>query len=145
MFFILDIFCPFNPLPPSNDSKSQNFRKKWKKCLEISSLYTSVPKLMIIGYTALEIWCMMNVIVFHFGQFFATPLPPPPPPLPLKQRKKWKFQKKWKKHLKISSFYTILPNLMIICYTVLEIWCMDIILFHLELFLPFYCDVGSFL
>ena len=94
MFFILDIFCPFNPLPPSNDLKSQNFRKKWKKCLEISSLYTSVPKLMIIGYTALEIWCMMNVIVFHFGQFFATRLPPPSPPL---TAQKMKISKKMKK------------------------------------------------
>ena len=44
--------------------------------LEILSIYTSVPKLMIIGYTVLEIWCMMDVIVvFHFGQFFA--LSPP--------------------------------------------------------------------
>ena len=41
----------------------------------MSSFYSSVPILMIIGYTVLEIWCVMDVIVLHFGQLFA--LPPP--------------------------------------------------------------------
>ena len=35
---------------------------------------------MIICYTGPEIWCVMHVIIFHFGSFFA--LLPPPPPLP---------------------------------------------------------------
>ena len=36
----------------------------------------------------------------------------------------WKIKilKKWKKHLEISSFYTSAPKIMIICYTVPEIW-----------------------
>ena len=55
---------------------NQNF-EKMKKHLEISSFYTSVPKLMIICHTAPEIWYITNVIcIFHFGLFFAlTPTP----------------------------------------------------------------------
>ena len=53
-----------------NNPKNENI-EKMKKHLEISSFYTCVPKLMIIGYTILEIWQVTNVIVvFHFGQFF---------------------------------------------------------------------------
>ena len=54
---------------PSNSPKNlkKNEKKKW---LEISSLYTSAPKLIIICYTVPEIWCMMDVIViFRFGLF----------------------------------------------------------------------------
>ena len=52
--------------------------KNWKKCLEISSFYTSVPKIIIIFYTVPEKWHVMGVIfIFHFGLFFA--LPPPHP------------------------------------------------------------------
>ena len=64
--------------------------KKWKKRPEMSSFYTSAPKIMIICYIVPEIWHVMDVIViFHFGQFFALT---PPPPLPTAQ-KKWKVQK----------------------------------------------------
>ena len=35
---------------------------------------------------------------------------------------KIKFYKKWRKGLEISSFYTIAPKTMIICYTVPKIW-----------------------
>ena len=38
--------------PPPNNPKNEN-TQKWKKCLEISSFYTSVPQIMIIGYIAL--------------------------------------------------------------------------------------------
>ena len=48
---ILGIFCPFNPLT----TPKIKILKKWKKCLEISSFYTSVPKMMIICYTLPEI------------------------------------------------------------------------------------------
>ena len=63
LFFIL--------LPP-NSRKNENLKKDdEKKCLEIS-FYTSVPKIMIICYTVLEIWHVTDVIVvFHFGPFFA--------------------------------------------------------------------------
>ena len=44
--------------------------------------------------------------------------------------------KKWKKHLEISSFYLSAPKIMIICYTVPEIWCETdvIVIFHFGLF-----------
>ena len=49
---------------------------------------------------------------------------------------KIKILKKWKKHLEILSFYTSVPKIMIICYTVPEIWCMTdaIVIFHFRLF-----------
>ena len=68
-FVILDHFLCFYPLTPSN-----SLRKKRKKCLEIS-FYTSVSKIMIICYTVPEIWHVTDVIIFHFGLFFAL-LPP---------------------------------------------------------------------
>ena len=40
---------------------------------------------MIICYTVPDIWRVTDVIIFHFGLFFAL--------LPLQQPKKWKFQK----------------------------------------------------
>ena len=44
--------------------------------MEIPSCYTIVPKIMIIGYTVLEIWRVTDVIViFHF-ELFLTLLPP---------------------------------------------------------------------
>ena len=54
LFFILGFYLPFYP---SNRSKNQNF-KKWKKCLEISSLYTHVPKIMIrcIQFLRYGVW-----------------------------------------------------------------------------------------
>ena len=81
--------------------------KKLKKRPEISSFYTSVPKIMIIGYSVPEMWRVADVIVvFHFGQFFAL-FPPKPP-----KKKKTKKKKK-KKRLEISSFYTCVPKTMI--------------------------------
>ena len=74
---------------------------------------------------------MTDVIVtFHFGLFFAL--------LPSQQPKKSKFQKKKKmeKRLEISSFYTNVTKIMIIYYTVPEIWRVtDVIaIFHFGLF-----------
>ena len=41
-----------------------------------------------------------------------------------------------KKRLEISSFYISVPKIVIICYTVPEIWCLTdvIVIFHFELF-----------
>ena len=86
--------------------------KKWKKYLEISSLYTSVPKIIIICYSVLEIWRMIDVIIFHFGLFFA-----------LLTAQKIKILNKWKKHLEMSSFYICVPKIMIRWCMVPEIWC----------------------
>ena len=61
------IFCPFTPLT----AQKIKILKKWKKCLEISSFYKSVPKIMIICYTVPEIWCVTDVIISNFQPFFA--------------------------------------------------------------------------
>ena len=85
-FVIMGHILPFD----SPNWKNQNFEKKFQfisqehlynrnihfTSLEISSFYASAPRLMIIGYTVLEIWCVADVtVVFHFGQFFAILLP----------------------------------------------------------------------
>ena len=53
---------------------------------------------------------------------------------------KTKIKKKRRKLLEISSFYNGVPKIMIICYTVPEIWWVTdvIVIFHFGLFLPFY-------
>ena len=57
-FVILGIFLPFY----SPNTLKMNI-SKMRKALEISSFYTGVPKTMIICYTVLEIWHMLDVIV----------------------------------------------------------------------------------
>ena len=60
------IFCPFTPIT----AWKMKISNKKKKILEISSFNTSVPKIMIICYTAPEIWHIADIIViFHFGLF----------------------------------------------------------------------------
>ena len=67
------IFCPFAPPPPLLPlrPKKWKYHKIWKKHLEISSFYRSIPKIMITGSTVPEIWCVPDVIIFHFELFFA--------------------------------------------------------------------------
>ena len=61
------IFCIFTLLT----ARKIKILIKWKKFLEISSFYICVPKIMIICYTIPEIWCVTDVIIFHFVSFFA--------------------------------------------------------------------------
>ena len=42
-----------------------------KKCLETSSFYTSVTKIMMC-YAVSEMWHVTDVIIFHFRVFFAS-------------------------------------------------------------------------
>ena len=66
------IFCTFTPLK----TRKIKILKNWKKHLEISSFYKSVPKIMIICYTVPWIWHVTDLIVIlHFGLFLAL-LPP---------------------------------------------------------------------
>ena len=62
---------------------------------------------MIICYTVPEIWCVTDVIIFHFGPF-------DPPKNPKNQNLK----NEKKKCLEMSSFYISVPKMMMICYTV---------------------------
>ena len=67
-FSFWTFFCIFTTITAPKIKIS----KKWKKVLEMSWFYTSVPKIVIIWYVVSEIWCMTNVIViFHFELFFA--------------------------------------------------------------------------
>ena len=123
-FVILGHFLSF--YPPTS-LKNENFKKMKKKHLDISSFYTSIPKIMIICYTIHEIWHVTDVIViFHFGLYFSL--------YPSNSLKNENFKKR--KNLVISSFYTSVPKIMIIGFTVSEIWyVMDVIVtFHFGLF-----------
>ena len=119
LLLILSYFLPFYP---HNSPKNENF-EKMKKCLEMSSFYICVPKIIIRWCMVPEIWCVTDVIISHFGLFF-----------------KIKILKKWKKRLEISSFYIRVPKIMIRWCTVPEIWCVtDVtVISHFGLFLPFY-------
>ena len=83
---------------------------------------------MIIGYTIANIWCVPDVIIFDFELFFyySTPL----------TAQKMKISKKMKKLLEISSFCTNVAKIMIIGFTVSEIWWITdvIVIFHFGLF-----------
>ena len=84
------IFYPFTSLT----AQKIKILKKWKKHLEISSFYTSVPKIMIICCTVPEIWCMTDVIIIYLGLFFVL-LPPWQP----KKSNFWKNERKtWRYH-----------------------------------------------
>ena len=61
------IFCSFTPLT----ARKIKILKKWKKHLDISSFYICVPKTMIRWCMVPEIQCVTDVIIFHFGPFFA--------------------------------------------------------------------------
>ena len=77
---IMGHFLPFYP-PPLKTDKIR-ILKKWKKFLQISSFYTSVPKTTIIWSTVPEIQSETEffVILGHF-----LPSYPPPPPTPNNQ------------------------------------------------------------
>ena len=55
-----------------HDACKIKISRKGTKRLQISSFYTSVPKIITICYTVPEIWCMTHAIfIFHFVLFFA--------------------------------------------------------------------------
>ena len=60
------IFCPFTSL---TTQKIKIF-KKWKKLLELLSLYTGVPKMTIIWCMVPEIWSKMDRIFLPFSTAF---------------------------------------------------------------------------
>ena len=87
--------------------KSEFWKNEKNKLLETSSFYTCVPKTTHMRYSS---WDPKN--------------------------EKMKISEKLKKLLKIPSFYTIVPKIMIIGYTVSEIWHVTdkIVIFHFGLF-----------
>ena len=102
---------------------------KWKKRPgDIIPMCTTNENHMMYGS-----WDMESTTqnFFSFWTIFCpfTPLTP----------QKIKILKKWKKRLKISSFYSCVPKIIIICVTVREIWRVTnvIFIFHFGLFFAF--------
>ena len=154
-FVILGYFLPFYPL-----TQKIKFLKKWKKLLGILSFYPWVPQIKIICMVP-EISSTTDIIFCHLGpvfltknldhrlycswdivhdgcnyfSFWATSFP-----FTSLIAQKMKISEKWKKYLEKSLFYTSAPKLMIIGYTILEIWQVTsvIFVFHFGLLLPFY-------
>ena len=118
LFFILGYFLPIYPPPLPLTTWKIKIKIKWKKCLEISSFYTSIPKIMIICYTVPEIRHMTDVF-FILGYFLPFYSPPNSP--------KNQNLTKMKKQHKISTFYTNVPKIMIrwctLMYSWPQIWC----------------------
>ena len=135
------IFCHFTPffvlLPPIDSPNNPEKSKFWKKMKKMSGDVTLSYIHIYHKSTSYEIWflkCKVRqtefvVILDHFLLFY-----------PLTT---WKIKilKNWKKHHDISLFYNGVPKIMIICYTVPEIWRIaDVtVIFHFGLsfaFLP---------
>ena len=73
------IFSSLTPLPLT--TLKIKILKNWKMHLEMSSLYTCVPKITIIWCELPEIWCITDWIFSHFWPSFALlPLPLPTSP-----------------------------------------------------------------
>ena len=128
------IFCHFGlffalPCPPNN-SKNQNFKKMKKKQKKNTWRYYHFTQ-VYHKWQSHDVWFLRYqtwrtefcVILDHFLPF--TPIP-----------RKIKILKTWKQDLEISSFYTNVPKIMMICYTVPEIWRITdlIVIFHFGIF-----------
>ena len=105
-FVIMDHFLPFYP---PMDPENQNFEKmkKTPEDIIILQMCTINDNHMMYGSWDME----------HDGQNFLSFWTVFCPFTPLTT---WKIKilKNWKKYLEISSFYTSVPKIMIICYTV---------------------------
>ena len=130
-FVILGYFLTFDP---PNNPEIQNFEKIKKIIiLHISSINEN-HDVWFLRYGA---WQTESFLILdHFLPFYT----PPPSNNPW-QPEIWKNQKNEKTvwRYETSSFYTSVPKIMIICYTVPEIWHVThIFFFILGYFLPFY-------
>ena len=124
-FVILDRFLPFYPL---NSPKNQNFEKLKKTSGDIITLHECTKNHDHMLYCSWDKPCDGCNCYFSFWAIFS--------PFTLLTAQKIKISKKRKQHHKISLFYTNAPKIMIICYSVLDIWhVMDVIvIFHFGFF-----------
>ena len=132
------IFCNFGPFfGPFNSLKTRKIKilENWKKFLEILSFCTNVPKIMIICYTVPEncifiLHCSGCNYYFSFCAIFCEFIG--------LTAQKIKISKKWKKTWRYHHFRQVYqkPKIMIIWYTVPEIWRVTdvIFIFHFGLF-----------
>ena len=105
--------------PRNSPKNQQNLKNMKKNHLEISSFYTSVPKIMIICYPVLEIWRVTDVIIFFSFWAIFYPLPSP---LPLTAKKNQNFEK-MKKTLGGIIILHMTPKIIIRSCMVPETWC----------------------
>ena len=128
-------FCHFGPFyalllppPPRKNVKNKNFEKLKKIPGDIIILQWCTKNHDHMLYCSWDMAHNRCNCYFSFWTIFCpfTPL----------TTQKIKILKKWKKHLEILSFYTSVPKIMIICYTVPEIWRITdlIVIFHFGLF-----------
>ena len=115
--------------------KTQKIRifGKWKKLLEISSIYTCVPKTTIIWGTVPDKQSETNFL--SFWAIFPLLTPPPPPP-PTTQTQKTQVLKNWKQHLwKCHHFKSVQQKNTIKWCMLTQIWSTtDIIFCHFRSF-----------
>ena len=117
------IFCPFTPITARKKKNS----KKMKKPGDIIILHKCSTNHDDRLYRSWDRRVPDVTVIFDFGLFFCpfTPI----------TAQKMKISKKWKRRLEIF-FYTSVPQIMIISYTVPEIWHVTdvIVTFHSGLF-----------
>ena len=120
------LFALLPPPPPShNNQEKQNFEKMKKNSWRYYHFTHVYHKWQSydVWFLRYEIWFLQYVLWFR-ATFYLT-----------NKSKNQNFEK-MKKHLEISSFYTVVTKIMIICYTFPEIWHMTdvIFIFHFGLF-----------
>ena len=122
-FVILDHFLHFYHY----SLKNENLKKMKKTPGDIIILHKCTKNHDHMLQCSWDMACDGRNCYFSFWAIFCSITPV--------TAQKMKISKKWKKCLVISSFYTIVPKIMIICYTASDIRCMTgVIIFHLGLF-----------
>ena len=124
-FVILNHFLPFYP---PNNPKNLNFEKMKETTGDIIILHSCTNNDNHMIYGSWDIKCNRQNFLSLWTIFC---------PFTLLKTQKIKILKKWKKFLETSSFYTNTSKIMIICYTIPEIWCTTdvILIFYFGLFL----------
>ena len=120
------IFCTFTSLTAQKIKIKK--KKKEKKPLRSHHLHKCIKNHDYMLYCYWDMTCDRCNCYFQFWTIFC--------PFTSLTAQKIKISQKWKKYLEISSFYTIVPKTLIICYTVPEIWHVTdvIVIFHFGLF-----------
>ena len=125
IFFV--IFGHFLLFYLPNSPKNENITKLKKTPGDIIILHKCTKNHDHMLQCSWDMACDGRNCYFSFWAIFCSITPV--------TAQKMKISKKWKKCLVISSFYTIVPKIMIICYTASDIRCMTgVIIFHLGLF-----------
>ena len=110
------IFCHFRSFfvfLPHYWPQKLRFGKNVKKTPDILSFYTCIPLIKIIWSLVLEIRSSTDRNFLSSRAIFCPFAPLTP----------WKMKiSKIKKNMEIWTFYASVPKIMIICYTVPEVW-----------------------